>query len=52
MTNGGDRHHGPAGKPKPVAKKSKTEAAKAKLKRKNLLPKALAGETNRQQGEP
>lgn len=43
MTNGSDRHHGPAERKKPAAKPTKAEETKAKLKRKNLLPKALAG---------
>jgi hypothetical protein len=45
MTNGGDRHHGVTGKKKTGTEKPKD--AKAKLKRKNLLPKALAGAAKR-----
>lgn len=45
MTNGSDHHHGASGKKKPAAQKTKAEVAKAKLKRKNLLPKASAGPT-------
>ena len=44
MTNGSDHHHGGNGKTKPAARKTRAEATKAKLKRKNLLPKAVAGE--------
>jgi len=43
MTNGGDKHHGPADKKK--AAKAKVKDPKAALKRKNMLPKALATAT-------
>jgi hypothetical protein len=43
MTNGADKHDDRGGKKKPGGQKPKDDA-KAKLKRKNLLPKALAGE--------
>ena len=46
MTNGGDRHHGGSGKKK-SGEKSKPRDPQAKLKRKNLLPKALAGQAKR-----
>ena len=47
MTNGADKHHDHhLGKKKSGSKKPRDEA-KAKLKRKNLLPKALAGEKGR-----
>lgn len=39
MTNGADKHHGPATKKK--AKKPKVKDTKAALKRKNLLPAGL-----------
>lgn len=42
MTNGGDRHHGPAGKKKAVSGKPKAKDPKAALRRKNMLPKGLA----------
>lgn len=44
MTNGTGRHHGPGASKSPAAKKSKADATRAKLKRKNLLPKAAAVE--------
>lgn len=40
MTNGSDKHHGPAGKKK--AEKAKAKDPRAELKKKNMLPKALA----------
>ena len=46
MTNGGDKHDDRVGKKKPGSQKPKDET-KARLKRKNLLPKALAGEKTR-----
>lgn len=46
MTNGGDRHHGSSAKKK-SGEKSKPRDPQAKLKRKNLLPKALAGQAKR-----
>lgn len=42
MTNGADKHHGPATKKK-VEKKPKVKDTKAVLKRKNLLPTGLGG---------
>ncbi|MBN9518199.1 hypothetical protein J0H58_06725 [bacterium] len=42
MTNGGDKHHGPATKKK-ASKKPKAKDATAALKRKNLLPAGLDG---------
>ena len=46
MTNGGDRHHGSSAKKKQSGK-SKPRDPQATLKRKNLLPKALAGQVKR-----
>jgi hypothetical protein len=46
MTNGGDKHDDRTGKKKSGSQKPKDDA-KAKLKRKNLLPKALASEKGR-----
>jgi hypothetical protein len=40
MTNGADKHHGPAAKKK-AAKKPKPKDVQATLKRKNLLPAGL-----------
>jgi hypothetical protein len=47
MTNGSDRHHGPNGKKKPGSRTATQKDAAEKLKRKNLLPKSLAGGTKR-----
>jgi hypothetical protein len=44
MTNGSGHHDGAGGQKKPAAKKSKAEELRAKLKRKNLLPKAALGD--------
>ena len=41
MTNGSDKHHGPAAK-KQAAKKPKAKDPRAALKKKNLLPSGLA----------
>ncbi len=43
MTNGADKHHGPATKKK-AAKKPKVKDVQAALKRKNLLPAGLGVE--------
>lgn len=43
MTNGADKHHGPAAKKK-AAKKPKVKGGPAALKRKNLLPAGLNAE--------
>lgn len=40
MTNGADKHHGPAAK-KRAAKKPKPKSPQAALKRKTLLPAGL-----------
>lgn len=43
MTNGADKHHGPAAKKK-AAKTPKVKDVKAVLKRKNLLPAGISAE--------
>lgn len=47
MTNGGDRHHDHESKKKKPGSRKPADEAKAKLKRRNLLPKALAGKSGR-----
>ena len=43
MTNGADKHHGPAARKKAAGKaKAKPKSPQAALKRKNLLPPGLA----------
>jgi hypothetical protein len=46
MTNGGDRHHGKSEKKKKDEKSKPRDPAEA-LKRKNMLPKALAAQAKR-----
>jgi hypothetical protein len=47
MTNGGEKHDGRNGKKKSGGKKGKPKDPTAELKRKNLLPPALAGKKTR-----